>query len=461
MRRRPDISGIRGTRAGLTVPYRRPGVGQAGGVKTSELPGRSAPSAPSRIGYPGPFLRMLGEYAWRIIAIGVVVYFGVKLLSRLSEVVIPFVVSILVTALLQPLAGRLRRWGLGRGLATVLTMLSAVVVVGGLLTVVVVRAAQQAPQLGNEINNLLPQIKHWLINGPLKLNPNDVNHLNTTITNEINKNSSAIASTALSTGKTLLAVLAGLILAIFSTIFLLYDGDRVWAFLLKGVPAAARPTADAASRAAWNTISYYIRGTLVVAFFHGAVVAITLTILGVPLAFPLAVLVGLGAFVPLVGAVVTGVLAVGVAGLTQGLVAAIVMTAVLLLDNQIEAHVLQPFVVGRYVRIHPLAVVLSLAAGGLLFGIVGAVIAVPVVASVNSAVRAALAMKDAPALAGVIGAEPRVAAAADATLWPPPGSPLGRGRAGPGVMDFKPAGSAPDLPGEPLVEITDPPGERG
>ena len=340
---------------------------------------------------PGPVLRTAGDYAWRLLAVGTAIYFGVQLLSKLSLAVIPFIAAILVTALLQPLASRLRRAGLGRGVATVATMLTAVILFGGLITIVVVRATQQAPQLGNEINKLLPQVKHWLIHGPLRINARTVDNLNQTVSNDITRNTSAIASTALSTGKTVLSFLSGLVLAIFATIFLVYDGERVWGFLLKGVPEPARPAVDAGGRAAWTTISYYIRGTFVVATFHGVVVAITLTALGVPLAFPLAVLVALGSFVPLVGAVVTGVLAVAVAGLSQGLVAAIVMTAVLLLDNQIEAHVLQPFVVGRYVRIHPLAVVLALAAGAILFGIVGAVVAVPVVATINSAVRAARA----------------------------------------------------------------------
>ena len=132
------------------------------------------------------------------------------------------------------------------------------------------------------------------------------------------------------------------------------------------------------------------------ATFHGVVVASTLAILGVPLAFPLGVLVGLGSFVPLVGAFVTGVLAVAVAGLSKGLLAAIIVVAVLLLDNQIEAHVLQPFVVGRYVRIHPLALVLALASGAVLFGIFGAIVAVPVVACINSAIRAVMDSRDQP-----------------------------------------------------------------
>lgn len=367
------------------------------------IPNGPAPELPSvRAAATGSWLRTAGDYAWRILALGFVGYFAVTILSRLSLVVIPFLAAIFVTALLQPLASRLNRGGVPRGLATLLTMLVAVVVIGGLVTIVVVRAAEQAPQLGDEINNLLPHVKHWLIHGPLKMNPKTVNNLNGTISKDISRNSSVIASTALSTTKTVVDFVGGTVLAVFCTIFLVYDGDRVWAFLLKGVPRTARPGFDAAGRAAWVTVSYYVRGTLIVATFHGVVVAATLTILGVPLAFPLAVLVALGSFIPLVGAVVTGILAVAVAGLSKGLVAAIVMVIVLLLDNQIEGHLLQPFVVGRYVRIHPLAVVLALAAGGILFGIVGAVIAVPVVATLNSAIRAALALRDQPAEGGRI-----------------------------------------------------------
>lgn len=363
------------------------GMAPAEGTRTDVV----STSLAQGVQLPGMLIRVASAYAWRLLAIGAVVYFAVKLLEKLSLAVIPFVAAVLVTAVLHPLAVRIRRAGSSRLVATLLTMLTALIVFGGLLTIVVVRAAQQAPQLGEEFNHLLPHIKHWLIDGPLKINPKTVNSLDQTVSKDITKNSSAIASTALSTGKTVLEVLGGIVLAAFSTIFLVYDGDRVWAFLLKGVPSPVRDRVHAAGLAAWTTISYYVRGTLIVAAFHGLVVEITLSILGVPLAFPLAVLVGLGAFVPLVGAVVTGVLAVAVAGLAKGLVAAIVMAAVLLLDNQIEAHILQPFVIGRYVRIHPLAVVLALSVGAILFGIVGAVVAVPVVATINSAVRAATA----------------------------------------------------------------------
>ncbi|HUE58528.1 MAG TPA: AI-2E family transporter [Acidimicrobiales bacterium] len=338
---------------------------------------------------PGPLLRLAGEYGWRLIVVGFVFYWAVILAHHLTLVVVPFLIALLVTALLSTPLRWLRHRGLGRGLATLATILLMFIVLGGILALVIVRAAEQAPQLGNEINNLLPHIKHWLITGPLHLNAKSVNNLSQTITNNITKNSSKIASTALTTGREALNLVAGFLLVVFSTIFLLYDGQKVWSYVVKIVPPAARDRADAAGHAAWTTLSHYVRGTLVVAAFHGVVMAITLTLLGVPLAFPLAVVIALGSFVPLVGAVLTGVLAIAIAGLAKGLVAAIIVFAVLIIDGQIEGHILQPFVVGRYVRVHPLAVVLALGAGGLLFGIFGAVVAVPFVACINSGVQAA------------------------------------------------------------------------
>ena len=356
------------------------------------------PSGSSR--YPGQTLRVAGEYAWRLIVVGIVLYFAVKLLRQLSLAVIPLVVSLLVTALLRPISDFFRRRGVLRPRPGHPRHLAG----GG-------RpgwrhchrgghsGCRASPQAWGRDQQPAPSVQALADHRSVATEPD---HCRQPLENDhqwVSKNSSAIASTALSTGKTAVKVLGGLALTLFSTILLLYDGDRIWAFLLKGAPVSARPRADAAGRAFWRTIGHYVRGTLFVAFFHGVVMVITLTVLGVPLAFPLAVLIGLGSFVPLVGAFVTGVLAVAVAGLSKGLVAAIVVVAVLLLDNQIEAHVLQPLVVGRYVRIHPLAVVLALTSGALLFGIFGAIVAVPLVAGVNSAVRAA---RDQPPEGGVI-----------------------------------------------------------
>jgi predicted PurR-regulated permease PerM len=281
----------------------------------------------------------------------------------------------------------LLRRGTPRVLAAITTLLVALVVIGGIIALVVTRAVDQAPQLGAEIDKLIPKVEHWLVTGPLKLNQGTIANFSKTLSKQVDKNSTAIASTAVSTGKTVLDVLAGLVLGVFCTIFLLYDGDRVWRFLCAGFPPAARVRVDRAGRAAWESLIHYVRSTLIVGAFHGLVMAIVLTILGVPLVAPLALIVALGSFVPLVGTVVTGTLAVGVAGISQGAVAALVVVTVLIVDNQVDAHILQPLVIGRYVHIHPLAVVLALATGTVLLGVFGAVIAVPLSACVNSFVR--------------------------------------------------------------------------
>ncbi|MST31475.1 AI-2E family transporter [Acidimicrobiaceae bacterium USS-CC1] len=314
----------------------------------------------------------------------------------MTTVVYPLIIATLLTALLLPVQARLQRLRLPRAVAALVTLSVAVVVLGGVLVAVVDRATSQAPELGHQIDRLVPHVQHWLRRGPLHVASPTVNHLAASVTRLLGKNSSGIASAALSTGKAAIDLVAGIVLAVFITIFLLYDGEGVWQFLLRAVPRAGRERGDAAGRAAWATVSHYVRGTLILAAFHGAAIALTLALLGVPLVVPLAVVVALGSFVPLVGAVVAGVVAVGVAGLTQGLGAALLVIVVLIADSLIEAHLLQPFVVGRYVRIHPLGIVLALATGAILFGIMGALVAVPVAASVNSGVRALVGTPEPP-----------------------------------------------------------------
>lgn len=347
---------------------------------------------------PGPVLMTAAAYAWRLLVIALALYVAGRVLGHLMTLVIPIAVALLVTALLRPMTQALRRHHVPHWLATVIALVLAVVVIGGILGLVVTRAVEQAPQLAKEINQLIPKIQRWLITGPLHLDPTTVNSFSTTLTKAINKNSSAIAATALSTGKTVLDLIAGFLIAVFATIFFVHDGERIWTFVTKVVPTPGRHRFDLAGRESWTTLRHYVRGTLIVAVFHGVVISVVLTALGVPLVIPLALLVAIGSFVPIVGSLVTGVLAVGVAGLSQGLVGVIVVAAVLILDSQVESHALQPFVVGRYVRIHPLAVVVVLAAGSFLLGIFGAVIAVPLTACLNTAVRSLTRRADRPPL---------------------------------------------------------------
>lgn len=338
--------------------------------------------------YPGDVLRVTAAYAWRLLVVGVVAYLVLRILGHLMTVVVPFTISLLITAALRPLTSWLHRHRVPRAIATIITLIVAVVVIGGIIALVVTRAINEAPQLATEVNDLIPKVQHWLINGPLHLDQNTINHFSDTLTRLINRNASALTNTAVSTGRTALDVLAALVLGLFTTIFLLYDGERVWHFVCRCLPRAARPRADAAGQAAWTSLSHYVRSQVLIALFHGLSVGITLAILGVPLVMPLALLVAIGSFVPLVGAIVAGILAAAVAALSHGLLAVVVVAAVLILDSQVEGHILQPLVIGRYVHLHPLAVILSLAVGTFLLGVFGALIAVPSVACLNSAIRA-------------------------------------------------------------------------
>jgi predicted PurR-regulated permease PerM len=352
-------------------------------------PDPSAAATESDAGaHPGPVLRVSAAYAWRLLIVAVALYVVVRVLGHLRLVLIPFSLSLLLTAALRPAMSFMVKRGVPRLLATILTFLLAVIVIGGILALVVTKAVNEAPQLGDEINKLIPKVENWLVTGPLRLNRGSINNFGNALVKQVDKNSSAIASTAVSTGKTVLDVLTGLVLGVFCTIFLLYDGPRVWGWVCAGFPRAVRPRIDVAGRAAWQSLTHYVRSTLIVATFHGLVMTVVLTVMGVPLVAPLALIVAMGSFVPLVGTVVTGVLAVGVAGISQGVVAAIVVAAVLIVDNQVDAHILQPLVIGRYVHIHPLAVVLALATGTILLSVFGALIAVPFAACLNSAVQA-------------------------------------------------------------------------
>jgi predicted PurR-regulated permease PerM len=164
------------------------------------------------------------------------------------------------------------------------------------------------------------------------------------------------------------------------------------------VPAAARPGVAGAGPRAWRTLTAYVRGTVIVALIDAIFIGLGIFFLDVPMAVPLAVFIFLFAFIPLVGAVVSGALAVVVALVTQGVFTAVMALAVVLAVQQIEGHILQPFILGRAVRVHPLAVVLSVAAGGMVAGIGGAVVAVPLVAVTNTVVGYLSAYSHEPAL---------------------------------------------------------------
>ena len=179
-------------------------------------------------------------------------------------------------------------------------------------------------------------------------------------------------------------MVAGALLTIFSLIFLLIDGPRIWRWILRLVPSRARAAFDGAGRAGWVSVGHYVRIQIFVAFVDAVGIGVGAAILQVPLAIPIAVLVFLGAFVPFLGTIAAGSIATFIALIYNGPVNALIMLAIVILVNQIEGHILQPLVMGNAVRVHPLAVVLAVSSGALVAGIPGALFAVPLVASLNS-----------------------------------------------------------------------------
>jgi predicted PurR-regulated permease PerM len=326
-------------------------------------------------------------WCWRIIVIALVLIGLFKLVERLVLVFVPLFIAILLTALLHPLKSRLRAVGFSRGWAALATMLVAIGVIGGVGAFVVNRAIAGYPDLVDQVQDLVTKTQHWLINGPLHLQPKSVNDFGDKFVTFLQDREGTLATGALSATKTVAEVVGAAVLTIFLTIFLVYDGDRIWNWITGLFPLGIRARVHDAGDEVWKTISGYVTGTFTVASFHGIVMGITLWIVGVPLVAPLAVLVFFGSFIPLIGVVVFGGLAVLVTLVAKGVTAAIVVLVVLVVQNQFEGHVLQPLVVGRYVRLHPLVIAITLAAGALLAGLPGAIFGVPIVASIAAAMR--------------------------------------------------------------------------
>jgi predicted PurR-regulated permease PerM len=373
----------------------------APGVQRTSADGRAAdwpepepePGGQARI--PG-WLQQAAGWSWRLLIIGVLLYAVFRVASILRLVLLPCVAALLLTALLQPLTYRLRGRGLPALAATWCTVLAALAVLAGAATLAVTQTSANYPTLVTDVGDTTTDLQRWLAGPPFHLGQAGLTRLSNRLLTFLKDHQSAVAGTVLSGGKIFLELLAGLFLMIFVTFFLLKDGDRIWAWLTSFLGARARARTRAAGDAAWDALTYYVRGTVAVAAIHAVVIGITLWVMGVPLLAPLVILVFLAAFVPLIGILVAGTLAVAVTLGTKGWVAALVLVAIFILENQLESHLLQPLVVGRMVRLHPLAIILVLAVGGVVGGIAGAVVAVPTAAALVRATPYLLGRRTAP-----------------------------------------------------------------
>ncbi|GAA3836744.1 hypothetical protein GCM10022226_68350 [Sphaerisporangium flaviroseum] len=350
-----------------------------------------------------------------MILIGIVATYVFSIVARLRIVALPLAVALLLTALLFPLTRRLRAAGLRSIYATWVTMLVALAVLGGTGWIIGVRGNQEFPGLVRQVQQTAKSVEGWLYTGPLHLEPNQLSGWVDDLATMVTEQQRQITSTVLAGTVVLLEVLAAIVLLLFVTFFLLKDGDRIWAWFLKAFGTVA-PRVDRAGRTAWITLSHYVQGTVAVAAVHGVIIGIVLAIMGVPLWAALAVLIFLASFIPLVGIFFAGAVATLVTLGAKGPIYALIFVGILLVEQQLENHVLQPLIVGRALNLHPLAIILVLAVGGILAGIAGAVVAVPIAAVLYRAIPELF--RDDPPPADPPGPEPEPQAPAEPQAHP-------------------------------------------
>jgi predicted PurR-regulated permease PerM len=370
----------------------------AGRVTLHRLPDRSV-RAENGDGVP-KWIRKYGQMAWLVIGMVIVVGMVVFATTRIQAVFIAVFLGLVVTSVLDPIVTGLARY-MPRALATALGLLGSFLVVAGLLTYVVTSVAGQWQTLADRFGVGINQILTWLETGPLPWHltqaevTNAINQAIDQATTYIQQNAGDLAGQVLSNAGAVALVFTVLALSLFVTIFFLARGGQMWRWFLNQLPSKNRERVHTAASAGWYTFSGYARGTMIVAFFDGILAFILLTIVGVPLAAPLAVLVFIGAFIPLIGAPIAMIVAAVVALAAEGVVAALIVTVGVALIGQIEGHILEPLVMGKQVSLHPVVVALGVASGTFLGGLLGAIIAIPLIAVVW-AVYSALHQGDPP-----------------------------------------------------------------
>jgi len=332
-------------------------------------------------------LEIATAWGWRLLVVSAAVYlFAFLVLGRVRLVAVPLLLAVLVAALLAPLYRGLLRGRVPRYPAAGVSVTVFVALVVAAITVVSQQIASQIGDFGTSASEGLDQILAFVAD-LLGVSLGDVRTAITDAGAGFVEQSESLATGAVVATGTATSLLTGALLTVFAVFFYLADGDRIWSFLVQLLPHDGRARADVAGRRSWGTLSGYVRALPVVALVDALGIGIGAAVLGVPFALPIAVITFIGAFVPVVGAIVTGTLAVLVALVSKGLVTALILLAVVFAVQQLESYVLQPLLLGRAVELYPLAVVAAITTGIVLAGIVGGVLAVPLLAMVVTFVR--------------------------------------------------------------------------
>ena len=331
---------------------------------------------------------LAASWAWRFLVIVAAAYVVLWLVAFFAVVAIPLAIALLISALAVPVVDGLHRVGVPRGVAALLVVILGLAFVAALLTFAGQQVASGAQDLADQASAGLEEIKDWLKTGPLHASDSQINEYIQRAQDALrNAGSHVDLGNVTEVGTAVGHVFAGLFIVLFSTYFFLADGERIWAWVVRIAPRAARPHVDSSGRVAWISLTQFVRATVIVAAVDAIGIMIGAAILGVPFVLAIGVLVFLGAFVPLVGATVAGAVAVLVALVAQGPITALIMLAVVIGVQQLEAHVLQPFLMGRWVSLHPLGVIVAIGCGVIVAGIAGALVAVPLAAALNAVVQ--------------------------------------------------------------------------
>ena len=327
-----------------------------------------------------------GVIAWSILGLIVLAYGGLLLLARLSVVIVPLVLALFPAAVLMPTVTRLRQRGVPPGVAAATVLVLALGLLVALFSALAPAVAGELAGLAEQVDVGYSQIRTYLENSPLGIQTLPLDEAIERVRERLTEEGGDVGGRLVEAGTAVAEGFAGIALALFALFFYLKDGARIAGWVRSIFPAPARRDVDAIGTRVWFTIGAYIRGLLVIALVDAVLIGGGLFALRVPLALPLSVLVFFGALFPIVGAFLAGSVAVLVALATKGVATALLVLALIVIVQQLEGHILTPIMLGRATSMHPLGVIASLTAGGLLLGVLGAFLGVPIAASIARAI---------------------------------------------------------------------------
>jgi predicted PurR-regulated permease PerM len=331
-------------------------------------------------------MRVAAAFGWRLLVLLAVAYVAVRVVVAVELVAVALFVGLIISALVGPLVNVLNL-AVPRGLAVAVGLIAVVAGIVGVFVFIGSQVAGQWEGLSQEFREGIDQILQWLEDGPLHLTSDAISEYIDAARTWIADNQSDLANRAVDASGTLVEVFTGFALAVFASVFFLLGGRQIWEWIVGLFPMRQRGRIDGVGQVAWGSFAGYTRGIVIVASVNAVLVLIGLLVLSVPLAFPLALLVFLFSFIPLIGAPIATAIAAVVALAARGPLIAVAVIVLIVLIGQFEGHVLQPLVMSKAVHLHPLAVGLAVACGTVLAGIVGAVVAVPLVAVLYSSIR--------------------------------------------------------------------------